>query len=351
MEITHGSSGGGGTPGGDDTEVQFNDSGSFGGDAQFTWNKTSNILSVGAEATTGTVRAPSATTPATNGGSLSLLAGNGLNAGLGGVLNITGGNAGSGSNSAGGSVLIKPGVRDGGGDEAFVKISGANTLASWIKVTSVVGITQESTGFSAQLQAGGVTSLSADRTFDFPDQAGNNILVATTDPNANTVYGWNDTTNLPVNLLLGAGLASDGSNLTVDLPLFQTNTVSNATQNVLNLIQGTNITLTDDGLGGITIDATAGGGGVTGQATVDFGASSQEDSYAVTTVATASALSTSKIFVTPAGVATADHDTDDYQWDNISAYVANIVNGVSFDIIGIAPNGSWGDYVFNYSIS
>jgi hypothetical protein len=55
--------------------------------------------------------------------------------------------------------------------------------------------------------------------------------------------------------------------------------------------------------------------------------------------------------VSPAGVATADHDPDDYQWDNISGYVSNIVNGVSFDIIGVAPNGSWGDYVFNYVIN
>ena len=39
-------SGGGGSPGGSDTQVQFNDGGSFGGDADFTWNKTSNILNI-----------------------------------------------------------------------------------------------------------------------------------------------------------------------------------------------------------------------------------------------------------------------------------------------------------------
>lgn len=38
--------GGGGTPGGSNTEVQFNDSGSFGGDPTFTFNKTTNLLSV-----------------------------------------------------------------------------------------------------------------------------------------------------------------------------------------------------------------------------------------------------------------------------------------------------------------
>ena len=40
-------SGGGGTPGGSDTQVQFNDGGSFGGDADFTWDKTNNVLSWG----------------------------------------------------------------------------------------------------------------------------------------------------------------------------------------------------------------------------------------------------------------------------------------------------------------
>ena len=38
--------GGGGTPGGSDTQVQFNDGGSFGGDAGMTWNKTTNALTI-----------------------------------------------------------------------------------------------------------------------------------------------------------------------------------------------------------------------------------------------------------------------------------------------------------------
>lgn len=38
--------GGGGSPGGSDTHVQFNDGGSFGGDADLTWNKTTNTLTV-----------------------------------------------------------------------------------------------------------------------------------------------------------------------------------------------------------------------------------------------------------------------------------------------------------------
>jgi hypothetical protein len=41
-----GSGGGGGTPGGSDTYVQFNDGGSFGGDANFTWNTGTDTLTV-----------------------------------------------------------------------------------------------------------------------------------------------------------------------------------------------------------------------------------------------------------------------------------------------------------------
>lgn len=36
--------GGAGTPGGANTQVQFNDGGAFGGDADLTWNKTTNVL-------------------------------------------------------------------------------------------------------------------------------------------------------------------------------------------------------------------------------------------------------------------------------------------------------------------
>jgi hypothetical protein len=40
-------SGGGGTPGGSDTQVQFNDGGAFGGDSGFTFDKTNNTLGLG----------------------------------------------------------------------------------------------------------------------------------------------------------------------------------------------------------------------------------------------------------------------------------------------------------------
>lgn len=54
--------------------------------------------------------------------------------------------------------------------------------------------------------------------------------------------------------------------LLVDLPgggglTLETNGVPNGSQTLLNLVQGTNMTITDDGLGNITFDATGGSGG------------------------------------------------------------------------------------------
>lgn len=86
--------GGGGTPAAPDTSVQFNDGGSFGGDANFTWNKTAG-LSVVAHDKSGI------------GGSNSLVAGNGLGAGDdGGNTNFSGGNDGDGAGT-GATVLTK----------------------------------------------------------------------------------------------------------------------------------------------------------------------------------------------------------------------------------------------------
>ena len=41
--------GGGGTPGGSTTQVQFNDDGAFGGSADFTWDDTGKVLGVGGD--------------------------------------------------------------------------------------------------------------------------------------------------------------------------------------------------------------------------------------------------------------------------------------------------------------
>jgi len=48
-----GDGGAGSTPGGSDTQVQFNDGGSFGGDSGLTFDKTTNALTVGASTVDG----------------------------------------------------------------------------------------------------------------------------------------------------------------------------------------------------------------------------------------------------------------------------------------------------------
>lgn len=102
---------------------------------------------------------------------------------------------------------------------------------------------------------------------------------------------------------------------------------------------------------GDTISGSGGSTTITGQVTIDFGPIGQEDGSTITTVLTALVTTASIINIFPSGVATIDHDPDDYQVDNISAYATNIVNGVSFDVIGNAPNGSYGQYLMNYIIN
>jgi hypothetical protein len=50
--------GGNGTPGGSNTQVQFNDDGNFGGNANFTFNKTTSVLSVTGNVSAGNVITP-----------------------------------------------------------------------------------------------------------------------------------------------------------------------------------------------------------------------------------------------------------------------------------------------------
>ena len=90
-------SGGSGSPGGSDTQVQFNDSGSFGGDADLTYNKTTNALTVGGLVHTPTIQAHTSAglTLEAQGGSdvLTIGAGGGVNATAYGGWNFDGATA------------------------------------------------------------------------------------------------------------------------------------------------------------------------------------------------------------------------------------------------------------------
>jgi len=80
----------GGTPGGSNTEIQFNDDGALGGNIALTFDKSTTTVSLGAENTTATLSSVTATTSDTDGGSLLIKSGNGLGTGSRGKTDIQG---------------------------------------------------------------------------------------------------------------------------------------------------------------------------------------------------------------------------------------------------------------------
>lgn len=122
---------------GSDTQVQFNDGGNFGGDADFIWNKTTNTLTLGSLAVQMNLRAPNALTSTAAGAPINITSGaGGATSGVGGDLNLTSGsstaNSGgalrvtSGASSTGtaGTVTVAGGSASGGGDGGNVVING-----------------------------------------------------------------------------------------------------------------------------------------------------------------------------------------------------------------------------------
>jgi hypothetical protein len=71
---------------------------------------------------------------------------------------------------------------------------------------------------------------------------------------------YGSSTKVPVITLDVYGRITGITTATIPKILLQTNSVDNPTQTLLNLIAGTNMTITDDGLGNITFDATGGSG-------------------------------------------------------------------------------------------
>ncbi len=144
---TLGISGSGGTPGGSDTQVQFNDGGTFGGDTGFTWDKTSNILTIGLENALGTLKSASAVSANTNGGTLYFAGGDGLGSGNGGTFLIQGGSGGV-TDGSGGDVSISGGTKGGVGNNGDIYlgtpgrvyiVNTAGTASALLSVTSLSG--------------------------------------------------------------------------------------------------------------------------------------------------------------------------------------------------------------------
>lgn len=214
-----------------------------------------------------------------NGGLISLLGGTGGSAsGTGGQLTLTGGNGGvtggqggnivftggtgTGSN-AGGRVLAAGGVGSSGATGGSFEMDSGDysSLGNGGDITFTAGVAAggsngrflfvDGGGQSAQLNTGSITG---DKVFTFPNQTG--IIVATPDPNANTIYMWDDTDGLPVNVTLGTGLtythathtlAASGSGDVVGPGSATDNAITRFDGTTGKLIQNSTVTLDDSG--------------------------------------------------------------------------------------------------------
>lgn len=194
----------GGTPGGANTNIQFNDSGAFGGQSSFTFDKATNTVTLGVEATDSLITAPSATSMNTVGGELQLYSGNstgtatgadayvkageggttgdggalylqsgagGATSGEGGYVNIIAGNAQGGDKNGGGFSFVTgngSGDRGGGSISIQVGASGAGTTTgSGISVAAGSGGGTAGDGGDVVFQAGSAGGASNGGNVDF----------------------------------------------------------------------------------------------------------------------------------------------------------------------------------------
>ena len=97
---------------------------------------------------------------------------------------------------------------------------------------------------------------------------------------------------------------------------------------------------------GVFAAPPGGGGGsltvVTGQ--VNFGPNTGQDNLVTVTIPAATIGAGSFPIAFLRGTATADHDPEDYMVEGIEVVAANVVAGVSVDVIAYAPDGSFGLY-------
>lgn len=121
------------TPGGSNTQVQFNDASTFGGDSELTWNKTTNTLRVGSETSAGVIETPDRTSAGAGQG-LTITTGNGSGSGNGGQLDITAGNSHASTGTGnGGAVVISSGAgggTSGAGGAIEISAQGAATAGA-----------------------------------------------------------------------------------------------------------------------------------------------------------------------------------------------------------------------------
>lgn len=189
-------SGGGGTPAAPDTSVQFNDGGSFGGDAAFIWDGSgvglpyifapssvnpsqpyldftggfeagfNNAASVQSPGSAVSFTAQNGYTNTDGGGVIFLGGSGGATSGSGGSVSLTAGSA-QGGDSNGGNVVIETGTKSGAGTPGQFYMS-ALQAGAYIHFQS-----NPSSDVGAIIDTNALTS---DRTFTFPDQSGTFVI-------------------------------------------------------------------------------------------------------------------------------------------------------------------------------
>jgi hypothetical protein len=80
------------------------------------------------------------------------------------------------------------------------------------------------------------------------------------------------------------------------------------------------------------------------QSTVQVNFGTQEDGMIVTTVTDTTANTAKKYWCGLECSSTADHDPEDYLLEGVQAYVANVVNGVGYDLIASCTDTTFGRY-------
>lgn len=142
--------GGGGSVAGSDKQVQFNDGGSMGAEADLAYDKTTNALSIGSLATPGIVQGGAPATATSSGAALAVKGGAaGATSGAGGAVSVSGTDA-TGTDTAGGAASLtagnSTGNAKGGNANITAGTAGATGTGGDVVITAGAGTSNNSGG-------------------------------------------------------------------------------------------------------------------------------------------------------------------------------------------------------------